>query len=39
MKQIEKIKKIYLMYKAKDKKKNLIEKKFAYRIGEEGNGS
>jgi hypothetical protein len=38
MKQIEKIKKIYLMYKAKEKK-NLIEKKFAYRIGEAGNGS
>jgi hypothetical protein len=38
MKQIEKIKKIYLMYKAKEKKK-LIEKKFAYRIGEAGNGS
>jgi hypothetical protein len=34
MKQIEKMKKIYLKYKAKDKKK-LIDKKFAYRRGKE----
>jgi hypothetical protein len=32
MKQIEKIKKIYLKYKLKDKKK-LIDEKFAYRRG------
>jgi hypothetical protein len=34
MKQIEKMKKIYLKYKAKDKKE-LIDKKFAYRRGKE----
>jgi hypothetical protein len=38
MKQIEKMKKIYLIYKTKDKKK-LIDKKFTYSISEVGNDS